>query len=84
MNAYKPWAVVHCSSNVWSIIFEALSITRLVLFHQAPDRNTTTIMLDLLSQKSFQSKNWFQFFMLDENVSPAADQPESRAVGQPL
>eukprot|EP00983_Pelagomonas_calceolata_P123564 1161022-Pelagomonas_calceolata.AAC.1 len=27
---------------------------------------------------------WFQFLMLDENVSPAADQPDSRAVGQPL
>eukprot|EP00983_Pelagomonas_calceolata_P127220 1161380-Pelagomonas_calceolata.AAC.17 len=27
--------------------------------------------------------NWFQFLMLDENNSPAADQPESRAVGQP-
>eukprot|EP00983_Pelagomonas_calceolata_P023271 732981-Pelagomonas_calceolata.AAC.1 len=28
-------------------------------------------------------ENWFQFLMLDENVTPAADQPESRAVGQP-
>eukprot|EP00983_Pelagomonas_calceolata_P124718 1161135-Pelagomonas_calceolata.AAC.4 len=28
--------------------------------------------------------DWFQFLMLDENVSPAADQPDSRAVGQPL
>eukprot|EP00983_Pelagomonas_calceolata_P033384 1045259-Pelagomonas_calceolata.AAC.1 len=28
-------------------------------------------------------QNWFQISMLDENVSPAADQPESCAVGQP-
>eukprot|EP00983_Pelagomonas_calceolata_P051318 1142362-Pelagomonas_calceolata.AAC.8 len=30
------------------------------------------------------SQNWFQFLMLDENVSPAADRPDPRAVGQPL
>eukprot|EP00983_Pelagomonas_calceolata_P088000 1157094-Pelagomonas_calceolata.AAC.1 len=29
-------------------------------------------------------ENWFQYLMLEENVSPAADQPDSRAVGQPL
>eukprot|EP00983_Pelagomonas_calceolata_P131903 1161821-Pelagomonas_calceolata.AAC.1 len=28
-------------------------------------------------------KSRFQFLMLVENVSPAADQPESRAVSQP-
>eukprot|EP00983_Pelagomonas_calceolata_P107899 1159398-Pelagomonas_calceolata.AAC.1 len=28
--------------------------------------------------------NWFQFSMLDENISPAANQPDSQAVGQPL
>eukprot|EP00983_Pelagomonas_calceolata_P023550 742019-Pelagomonas_calceolata.AAC.1 len=29
-------------------------------------------------------KSMFQFLMLDENVSPAANQPHSRTVGQPL
>eukprot|EP00983_Pelagomonas_calceolata_P028611 895838-Pelagomonas_calceolata.AAC.1 len=30
------------------------------------------------------SENWFRYFMLDEIVSPAADQLDSWAVGQPL
>eukprot|EP00983_Pelagomonas_calceolata_P119172 1160574-Pelagomonas_calceolata.AAC.3 len=52
------------------------------------DRARTPVCIPLYLfkdlEKGVMRSDLFQFLMLDEDVSPAADQPGSWAVGQPL
>eukprot|EP00983_Pelagomonas_calceolata_P134074 1162023-Pelagomonas_calceolata.AAC.5 len=58
-------------------------IPLLASFHNVTDLEVNAFLNQGLYTFSKICQNLFQTLILDENVSPAADQPESRAVGQP-
>eukprot|EP00983_Pelagomonas_calceolata_P035152 1099100-Pelagomonas_calceolata.AAC.4 len=50
-------------------------------FAQLPNTDSIPFLASFHILTDFE--NWFRFLMLDENVSTATDQPDSRAVGRP-